>query len=139
MGGRGTQGTARAVTAKAGRERTFRVGPGQDFFLNVGKFLLGKSPLRQANFRQISRSFHRPVKFAPTPNPLLLAAPVTVHTQKVAASLHPHGTLVCWHVGIPTAYVYGKSVPVLYYTTVCLHYGMATGSTIAGWEGCELR
>ena len=36
------------------------LGLGKDFFVNVGKFLSGKSRFRQANFRQIiSRSFHR--------------------------------------------------------------------------------
>ena len=45
--------------------------PGKDFFVNVGKFLSGKSRFRQANFRQISRSFHRTVKFAPAPNSLI--------------------------------------------------------------------
>ena len=53
------------MTLDAERSRSLEsmvrsVGLCQDFFINAGKFLSGKSRFRQANFRQIiSRSFHR--------------------------------------------------------------------------------
>ena len=37
-----------------------RVGAGGDFFLRRGKFLLGKSPFTEANFREILQNLGTP-------------------------------------------------------------------------------
>ena len=78
-----SSGRPRHRQRRVGSQARPPIGVCQDFFINAGKFLSGKSHFRQANFRQLSRSFHRPVKFAPTPKPLLLAACARLHTVRV--------------------------------------------------------